>query len=114
MSAALMWLLDGIAPLPSTDVRVSDLTVDSREARAGSLFFALAGHKTHGLQFAADAAARGATAILWEPAADATPPALPAHVFAAPVANLRGLLGRVADRFFGWPSQHLRITGITG
>ena len=23
-------------------------------------------------------------------------------------------LGRIADRFFGWPSQHLRITGITG
>ena len=109
-----MWLLDGIAPLPSTDARVSDLTVDSREARAGTLFFALAGHKTHGLQFAADAAARGATAILWEPAADAPPPALPAHVFAAPVANLRSLLGRIADRFFGWPSQHLRITGVTG
>jgi UDP-N-acetylmuramoyl-L-alanyl-D-glutamate--2,6-diaminopimelate ligase len=109
-----MWLLDGIAPLPSNDARVSDLTIDSRQARAGSLFFALAGHQAHGLKFAADAAARGATVVLWEPSPDVESPALPAHVFAAPVANLRGLLGRIADRFFGWPSQHLRITGVTG
>ena len=28
---------------------------------------------------------------------------------------MRSLLGRIADRFFGWPSsQHLRVTGITG
>jgi UDP-N-acetylmuramoyl-L-alanyl-D-glutamate--2,6-diaminopimelate ligase len=114
MNAALMWLLDGIAPLPSNDARVSDLTLDSRQARAGSLFFALSGSKAHGLQFAADAAARGATAVLWEPGADTEAPTLPASVFAAPVANLRSLLGRIADRFFGWPSQHLRITGITG
>src|ERR1019366_7425579 len=37
-----------------------------------------------------------------------------AAVFAAPVAGLRQLVGRIADRFFGWPSSHLRIVGITG
>jgi hypothetical protein len=36
MSAALLWLLDGIAKIPATDARVSDLTLDSRQARAGS------------------------------------------------------------------------------
>ena len=49
MSAALMWLLDGIASIPATDARVSDLTLDSREVRAGSLFFALPGQTAHGL-----------------------------------------------------------------
>jgi len=67
MSSALMWLLDGIATVPQIDSRVSDLTLDSREVRAGSLFFALPGLKVHGLKFAADAAARGASAVLWEP-----------------------------------------------
>ena len=43
MSAALMWLLDGIAKIPATEARVSDLTLDSRQVRAGSLFFALPG-----------------------------------------------------------------------
>ena len=114
MSAALTWLLDGIAALPANEARVSDVTLDSREVRAGSLFIALAGGREHGLKFAAEAVARGASAVLWEPAADVAVPALPAGVFAAPVPGLRFLAGRIADRFFGWPSSNLRIVGITG
>jgi UDP-N-acetylmuramoyl-L-alanyl-D-glutamate--2,6-diaminopimelate ligase len=114
MSTALSWLLDGIAQLPANEARVSDLTLDSREVRSGSLFLALAGGRAHGLKFAADAAARGASAVLWEPAADTPAPVLPGHVFAAPVPGLRFLAGRIADRFFGWPSSALSVTGITG
>src|SRR5215475_4402531 len=120
MSAALMWLLDGIAKIPASDARVADLTLDSRQAREGSLFFALPGLKDHGLKFAADAVARGATVVLWEPAVagstgeNIAPPALPPTVFVAAVPNLKGLVGRIADRFFNWPSSQLRITGITG
>ena len=36
------------------------------------------------------------------------------RVFAAPVAGLHKLVGRIADRFFNWPSSQLRIAGITG
>jgi UDP-N-acetylmuramoyl-L-alanyl-D-glutamate--2,6-diaminopimelate ligase len=108
-----MWLLDGIAKIPATEARVSDLTLDSRQVRAGSLFFALPGLKEHGLKFAADAAARGASAVLWEPRADLAP-TLPPGVFGAAIPNLKSLVGRIADRFFNWPSSQLRITGITG
>jgi UDP-N-acetylmuramoyl-L-alanyl-D-glutamate--2,6-diaminopimelate ligase len=114
VSAALTWLLDGIAAVPANEASVADVTLDSREVRNGSLFLALAGGRDHGLKFAADAAARGASAVLWEPDPSAAPPALPAHVFAAPVPALRFLAGRIADRFFGWPSSNLRIVGITG
>ncbi|MEA3197534.1 MAG: UDP-N-acetylmuramoyl-L-alanyl-D-glutamate--2,6-diaminopimelate ligase, partial [Gammaproteobacteria bacterium] len=110
-----MWLLDGIATLPDIEPRdVVDLTLDSREVRPGSLFFALPGRSAHGLTFAAEAAARGAGVVLWEPGADVTPPKLPPAVFAAAVPGLKNLVGRIADRFFNWPSSHLRITGITG
>ena len=114
MSTALTWLLDGIAALPANEARVADVTLDSRDVRSGSLFLALAGGRDHGLKFAADAAARGASAVLWEPDPSAAPPVLPAGVFAAPVSGLRFLAGRIADRFFGWPSSNLRIVGITG
>jgi UDP-N-acetylmuramoyl-L-alanyl-D-glutamate--2,6-diaminopimelate ligase len=115
MSVSLMWLLDGILKLPENSARVEDLTLDSRAVQSGSLFFALSGHTIHGIEFAADAAARGASVILWEPEnATIAPPALDAAVFIAPVSGLRQLLGRIADRFFGWPSSHLRIVGITG
>ncbi len=109
-----MWLLDGIAKIPATEARVAELTLDSRQVRAGSLFFALPGLKGHGLSFAADAAARGASAVLWEPHAGVAPPLLPPGVFATAIPNLKSLVGRIADRFFNWPSSQLRITGITG
>jgi UDP-N-acetylmuramoyl-L-alanyl-D-glutamate--2,6-diaminopimelate ligase len=35
-------------------------------------------------------------------------------VFAAAIPGLKNLVGRIADRFFNWPSSQLRITGITG
>ena len=109
-----MWLLDGIATVPRSEARILDLTLDSREARAGSLFFALPGGKAHGLKFAADAAARGASVVLWEPSGEFRTPKLPPKVFVAEVPGLKNLVGRIADRFFGWPSSQLRITGITG
>jgi len=64
---SLMWLLDGIASVPANDARVDDLTLDSRGAKPGSLFFALRGRQAHGLKFAADAVARGASVVLWDP-----------------------------------------------
>jgi UDP-N-acetylmuramoyl-L-alanyl-D-glutamate--2,6-diaminopimelate ligase len=110
-----MWLLDGIANVPAIESReVLDLTLDSREVRPGSLFFALPGRTVHGLKFAAEAAARGAGVVLWEPGAEVAPPKLPSAVFAAAIPGLKDLVGRIADRFFNWPSAHLRITGITG
>jgi UDP-N-acetylmuramoyl-L-alanyl-D-glutamate--2,6-diaminopimelate ligase len=114
MSTALMWLLDGIAKIPATEARVSDLTLDSRQVRAGSLFFALPGERAHGLQYAADAAARGASAVLWELSSEVVPPSLPPGVFGAAIPSLKSLVGRIADRFFNWPSSQLRIAGITG
>ncbi len=111
---SLMWLLDGIAAVPANDARISDLALDSRDVRSGSLFFALRGRQAHGVAFAAEAAARGASAVLWEPAPGVEAPALAPAVFSAPVVDLHKAVGRIADRFFNWPSSQLRIVGITG
>ena len=74
-----MWLLDGIAAVPANESRVLDITLDSRQVRSGSLFFALPGRTVHGLKFAAEAAARGAAVVLWEPSAEVEPPTLPRY-----------------------------------
>jgi len=125
----LLWLLDGIASLDAAQavdrsggaVQVTDLTLDSRDVRPGSLFFALAGQRRpggqpqrHGLEYALEAATRGARVVLWEPSPGVTPPSLPTSVFVASIPELPRLLGRIADRFFRWPSQYLRISGFTG
>ena len=114
MTVSLKWLLDGIAAIPESDAQIVDLAIDSRDVRAGSLFLALRGTKAHGLEHAADAAARGASAVLWEPTAGVEPPFFPGKPFTAPVPDLRRLAGRIADRFFQWPSSQMRIVGVTG
>jgi len=114
MNMALTTLLDGIASVPANEAQVADLTLDSREVRPGSLFFAVPGRTAHGLEFAAEAAARGASVVLFEPGGAADLPALPPTVFAAAIPGLKSLMGRIADRFFNAPSAQLRITGITG
>ncbi|MGA2398689.1 MAG: UDP-N-acetylmuramoyl-L-alanyl-D-glutamate--2,6-diaminopimelate ligase [Steroidobacteraceae bacterium] len=114
MTVSLKWLLDGIAAVPDSHAQIVDLAIDSRDVRPGSLFLALRGTKSHGLEHAADAAARGASAVLWEPAAGVEPPSFPGQPFTAPVTNLRRLAGRIADRFFEWPSSQMRVVGITG
>jgi len=114
MSTSLMWLLDGIAAVPANDAQVADLAIDSREVRPGGLFLALKGRRSHGLEFAAEAVARGACAVLWEPAPGIAAPGFSEPVFAAPVSGLSKLVGRIADRFFQWPSSHMLVVGITG
>ncbi|MCB1624613.1 MAG: UDP-N-acetylmuramoyl-L-alanyl-D-glutamate--2,6-diaminopimelate ligase [Pseudomonadales bacterium] len=107
-------LLEGIAQVPR-DCRLTDLTQDSRAVGPGSAFLACAGRTTHGLRFAARAIEQGASAILWEPAADAPRlPPFPSDIVVAPVEALSARAGEIADRFFGAPSMRLDVTGVTG
>ncbi len=110
---SLAKLLDGIAALPR-DLDVSDLTQDGRAARPGSAFLAVRGSNEHGLKYAPQAIANGARAVLWEPAPVAVVPDLPSEILVAPVPGLREQVSTIADRFFGAPSAHLAVAGITG
>ena len=109
----LAQLLQGLA-VPTRDVEISDLTLDSRSVRAGSLFLALQGAKTHGLQFAAQAIAQGAVVIVWEPAPDFASPALPDTVVSVAVPQLSALTSELAARFFATAATALPVTGVTG
>lgn len=110
---SLARLLEGIAVVPR-DVHVTDITLDSRAASAGSAFLACRGIKSHGLQYLDAALRAGIRAVLWEPVNGMAPPALPNEVVGLRIAELRRHLGEIADRFFGAPSAAIRIAGITG
>ncbi|WP_425489111.1 UDP-N-acetylmuramoyl-L-alanyl-D-glutamate--2,6-diaminopimelate ligase [Arenimonas soli] len=90
---------------------MSGLGADSRDLRAGDAFIALAGESTHGLRHLDQAQAAGASVILFEPPA---PEALklPANAVAFP--GLRARQGELASRFYGAPSEALRLVGVTG
>jgi UDP-N-acetylmuramoyl-L-alanyl-D-glutamate--2,6-diaminopimelate ligase len=105
-------LLSGIAPAPQ--VAIAGLTLDSREVGTGDAFVALQGGRAHGLEHAAEAAARGARAILWDPAEGREPGAADPDVSFVAVTALRDRLGAIADRFYGMPSSRLTVAGVTG
>ena len=112
---SLAQLTAGFAAVPA-QVLVSDVTLDSRAVLPGALFLACRGRTHHGLEFAADAVARGARAVLYERDGETgeAAPQLPAGTFVAAVPKLGERAGLIADRFFGAPSQQLTVAGITG
>ena len=106
-------LLGGNFEVPA-QFEIADLTMDSREVTPGAAFLACRGQRVHGLQYARDAVAAGARAILWEPAPGVSAPQLPSEVLVVEVPALSAQAGFIADRFFGAPSAKLAVTGVTG
>ncbi len=88
---------------------ISGLAYDSRRVTPGVLFFAFPGSKADGREFAADALARGAVAVVSESPA---PPEFAARWIQ--VEHGRQALALAARNFFGRPDERLGLTGITG
>jgi UDP-N-acetylmuramoyl-L-alanyl-D-glutamate--2,6-diaminopimelate ligase len=101
----------GVAP-PDSDVSVTGVTHASAQVLPGDLYAAVPGSRTHGANFTADAAARGAVAVLTDAAGRelASASGLPVLVVDAP----RAVLGAVADLVYGSPTARLAVIGVTG
>ena len=112
-------ILDRLAALGITPTGVAD---DSRQVRPGDLFLAYPGDLADGRRYIADAIARGAVAILWQPGGDfAWNPAWTlgpagASVVAAnlQIDGLRALAGPLAHLVCGEPSASLSLIAVTG
>ena len=109
-TASLAQLLQGYADAP--DIPLAGIASDSRRLRDGFLFLACKGINSHGLAYLEQALAAGARAVAWEPGAVDEPTDIDVPVIA--VENLNAHLGDIANRFYGYPSEHLKVVGITG
>ena len=109
-------LMNGPALLASNDsapaeLEILGLTADSRQVLPGYLFAALAGSRTDGRRFIADAIRRGAVAVLAEPDVKLPEPAVPLIAD----ANPRRRLALMAARFYGrQPRTIAAVTGTAG
>ncbi len=90
-------------------VEVGGIAYDSRAVKAGDLFVAVAGIHSDGHAYAADALASGAAAVAVERPVD-VPPGTPV----LKVPSTRTGLAEIAAEFYGRPSRHLYVAGITG
>ena len=101
-----------VTNIPNGPARLSGVTLDSRQVQPGDLYAALPGERAHGADFSGDAVARGAVAILTDPAGRdrAARHGVPVFVVASP----RDRLGDVACWIYGDPSTRMRLIGVTG
>ena len=90
-------------------VTVRGISTDSRHTGDGDLFVALCGTDNHGATFAAEAATRGASAVIVD-RGHAPPTGVPALITPDPSAALR----QAAARLYGDPSAELSLVGLTG
>ncbi len=94
--------------LGTDDICVSGCTCDSRRVEPGDLFAALPGSRRDGRDFAAQATARGCSAVLSQrPVSDTT---LPSCI----VPDARDAYARICQTLAGNPSHELKVTGVTG
>lgn len=114
-----MLLFELIKDLPITvargdpkQLRIGDVTEDSRTALPGSLFIARPGQTSDGRAFAQNAVDAGATAILTQSGTD--PASLPPGAAVLTTDHVRTMTAILAERLCGNPSRRLLLVGVTG
>jgi UDP-N-acetylmuramoyl-L-alanyl-D-glutamate--2,6-diaminopimelate ligase len=100
----------GAAIAPTGDREIRGIAADSRAVQPGWLFAALPGTRADGREFVADAASRGAVAVLGLPGIE-----VPTGLTFLPSANPRRDLALMAARFHsGQPRTIAAVTGTNG
>ena len=106
----LALLIDALAPVEvvgRAPVDVTDLAYDAREAGPGSLYFCIRGSRADGHDFAPEAVANGAVALVVQRPLELPVPQLV-------VEDARRAMPLAADEFFGRPTEQLEVAGVTG
>ncbi|MGL5261630.1 MAG: UDP-N-acetylmuramoyl-L-alanyl-D-glutamate--2,6-diaminopimelate ligase [Bacteroides sp.] len=102
--------LNTINIIGSTQQKVSNIHIDSREVSSGSLFVAVEGTQTDGHKYINQAIQQGASAILCEK----IPSDVVEGVTYIHVTNSEEALGYISSAYFEHPSRKLTLVGVTG
>ena len=101
-------------PVGARDRLVHGMTSDSRRVREGWLFIAIKGLHVDGRQYARDAVARGAVAVVWDDAGTSESCGLPTGATVLRVSNGRRAMAFLWSAWYGHPERRLRLVGVTG
>lgn len=88
-------------------VVVKGLSYDSRKVKEGDLFFCISGERNDGHDYAQEAIANGATAVIVDRKIQTDSPQIK-------VENVRSAMAEIAEIFFNFPSRKLTTVGVTG
>lgn len=109
----LQELLKNTKPLAiagDMDVNITGVDIDSRKAKTGHLFVAMKGTQVDGHQFIPKAIELGAAAVVCQD----MPEEKADGVTYVQVADSEEAAGKIATLFYGNPSHHLTLVGVTG
>jgi UDP-N-acetylmuramoyl-L-alanyl-D-glutamate--2,6-diaminopimelate ligase len=95
------------APASAADLEISGLAYDTRAVRAGTLFFCVPGFTRDGHEFAPEAIARGAVALVVERGLGLAVPEIE-------VPSVRAAMAPAAAAFYRDPTAELETIGVTG
>jgi len=90
------------------NITINGLSNDSRQIRPGNLFIAIKGYRADGHSFIGEAIKKGAKAVISQQPFPNSP------VPIIQVKNSRHAQALIAAEFFDYPSQKLKLVGITG
>jgi UDP-N-acetylmuramoyl-L-alanyl-D-glutamate--2,6-diaminopimelate ligase len=98
------------------DQEVTGLSQNSKLLQKGNIFFAVKGSTGDGTTYIPEAIAREASAVIKVPGGffATTLAEKPPGTSIIEVADVRSLIGPLAARFYGNPSEELYLTGVTG
>ena len=99
-------LMSGV-PASARQIEVTNLAYDNRAVKPGALFFCVPGFTRDGHEFAAEAAANGAVALVVERPLRLGIPEIQ-------VSSVRAAMAPAAAAFYGDPTRSLQIVGVTG
>ena len=94
----------------STEKEITGVNIDSRRIETGHLFVAMKGTQTDGHAYIGKAITQGAAAILCEDMPESTVDG----VTYIQVESTEDVVGEVTTTFYGDPSRHLKLVGVTG
>lgn len=89
------------------DIEITDITIDSRAVKPGSIFVCITGEVTDGHNYAEAAEKAGAAVIVAEHTVSS---AIPVMIY----ENTKFALAEISSKFYGEPEKALKLVGITG
>ncbi|MGB0851262.1 MAG: UDP-N-acetylmuramoyl-L-alanyl-D-glutamate--2,6-diaminopimelate ligase [Bacteroidia bacterium] len=105
----ILTAINGFQVVGNQDVKVSGLTLDSRQVQDGFLFAATRGATTDGHLYISKAIDLGAKVVLCE-SADGKPEGVTYVI----VKDAAEALGKLASAYYDFPSAKLKLIGVTG
>ena len=106
--------LEKIKAKGEIDREVTTIEKDSRNIVEGSMFFAIKGFSTDGVQFIPSAIEKGAKVILVEETTDLKSLNIPEDVTLIVVPDARYAMAICACNFYDNPSRKFKLIGVTG